>query len=244
MLFHKFLRSAPAVLISFTLIQAAAAQSAPETGPVRGSLRWRAQKARSEGKSEINLPAPIIEYPGAPASLDIALMDNTVLIAKLLESKTVASGDDILTWRKYKILERLSTQSQELPPDREEDWQRSLALAPKSMLPLAGYEFLIDDYEGTATIDGVKVTLGGDGAQKLPVGSRYLLFLIFDSGRKLGGEAYGAGSLFTIDDSGTVHSRFPKYDSDDNFLLHEMRQRANGNLAGLRYLAANVTKSH
>ena len=40
------------------------------------------------------------------------------------------------------------------------------------MLPLGPDEFLMSDEGGTATIDGVKIALGGDGTQELPIGSR------------------------------------------------------------------------
>lgn len=239
----KLLRLLFAVVIPFTLIQISAGQSTPENEPARGSLACRAQKARSEGKSELTLPV-IYEYPEAPASLDLAIMDSTVLVAKLIESNAVPDQYDITTWRKYKIIERLSTQSIELPPERNEDWQREFALAPKSMLPLAADEFLSTEDGGTANVDGVKITVTGMGTQELPIGGKYLMFVLFDSARRLGEGCYGPNSDFTVDDSDVLHARLPKLDPDQNFLLHEIRQGANGKLSGLRSLAATVTKSH
>jgi hypothetical protein len=240
---YKFLPLAFWLLFSFVSLEVWAGQSTPEHEPARGSLAWRARQARSEGKSEITLPV-IYEYPEDPASLDLAIMDSTVLVAKLIESKAVPDEYDILTWRKYKIVERLSKQSQELPPERDQDWQRDFALAPKSMLPLASDEFLAAEGGGTAMIDGVKITVTGIGTQELPQGGKYLMFVLFGSGRQFAQGCYGETSDFTIDDSDTVHARLPKLDSDKNFLLHEIRQRANGNLAGLRAMAATVTNSH
>lgn len=104
MSFHKSLRLASTVvLLPYILIQVSAGQSTPGTEPARGSLRWWAQKARSEGKSEIRLPAGIPEYPDEQDPLQIALMDNTVLVTRLLESKAVPYEFHILTWRKYRL---------------------------------------------------------------------------------------------------------------------------------------------
>jgi hypothetical protein len=240
---QKCLRLALAISLSFASFNMWAGQSTPENEPARGSLAWRALKARSEGKSELKLPV-IYEYPPGPASLDIAFMDSTVLVAKLLESKTVPKKNDITTWRKYKIIERLSTQSQELPPERDEDWQREFADAPKSMLPLREDEFLVAEGGGTATIDGVKITVTGTGTQELRVGGKYLMFVLFGSSRQLAEGCYGLMSDFRIDESDTVHARRSELDADQNALLREIRQRANGTLSGLRSLAASVTKSH
>ena len=143
----------------------------------------------------------MVEYPPAPASLDLALMDSTLLVATLLETKTVLYEFEIRTWGKYRILERLSTQSQKLPPERDQDWQHEFADAPKSMLPLAADEFLMDDNGGTAIVDGVRITTMGNGSRELSVGSKYLIFALFGSARRLAGARYGPASYFTIDNS-------------------------------------------
>lgn len=244
MSFNKILRLATALVLPLILVHISTGQSTPGTEAVRGSLAWWAQKARNEGKSEIKLPARTPEYPDEQDPLQVALMDSTVLVASLLESKAVPYEFRILTWRKYKIVERLTTQARELPAERNDDWQREFALAPKSMLPLGPDEFLMPDDGGTATIEGVKITLGGDGTQELPIGSRQLAFLTFDSARQLGDGHYGPNSFYMIDDSDIIHSRFPKYDSDGNSLLREIRQVTNGKLSGLRAIAASVTNSH
>jgi hypothetical protein len=240
--FRKFLRLAFALAFSFASFNIWAGQSTPGNEPPRGSLAWHAQKARSEGKSEITLPV-IYEYP-EPEPLDGALAHNALVLATLLETQTVAYESNIVTWRKLKVIEWLSTQSQELSPELDQRWRAALSLAPKSMLPLAADEFLMDDEGGTATVEGVKITMTGRGTQELAVGSRHLMFLLFDSTRQTAGASFGPDGLFTIDDSDTVHARLPKVDSDQNSLLHEIRQRADGKLAGLRALSATVTNSH
>lgn len=243
MSFRKLIYLAFAVVLPFISTQVGAGQDTQGNEPARGSLRWWAQKARSEGKSEITLPADIPLYPDAQDPLQVALMDSTVVLAKLLDSKAAGYEFRILTWRKYRIIERITSQAHELPAERNEDWQREFALAPRSMLPLSPGEFLMPDEGGTATIDGVKITVGGDGAQELATGSRHLLFLIFDSARQLGDGCYGPNSFYVIDDADTIHSRFPKYDSNGNALLQEIRQVTNGKLSDLRSLAASVTKN-
>ena len=231
------------VVLSLVLIGPCAAQNASGTEPVRGLLAWQAQKAHTEGKSAVTLGPTILEYPG-PEPLETALVHSSVIIATLLESKTTHDQREIQTWRKYRIIEWLSRQSRELPPERDQNWLATLNTAPKSMLPLAGDEFLMEDYGGTVTVDGVTITITGDGTQELPVGGRYLMFVIFGSAREIAGANYGPASLFTIDDSDTLHARFPKLDSNRNSLLHEIRQRANGTLSGLRSLAATVANSN
>ncbi len=244
MSFSKVSRLGLTIAVPLLLVEGLAAQSAPGSEPARGSLAWHATKARNEGKSAVTLGPTIFEYPESEPSLDEALVRSTVLVASLLESKTSTTEFQILTWRKYRIVERLAMQSRELPPQLDQNWQAELALAPKSMLPLASDEFLTDDYGGTAKIDGVTITMTRDGTQDLPVGGRHLVFVLFDSSRQLGGPCYGPGSLFTVDESDTLHARFSSFDSDQNPMLHEIRQRANGKLAGLRALAASVAKSH
>jgi hypothetical protein len=241
---QKSLRLALAISLSFASFNMWAGQSTPENEPARGSLAWRAQKARSEGRSEIRLPGGTPLYADEQEPLQVALMDSAVLVASLLESKAVPYEFRILTWRKYKIVERLTRQTRELPPQRNEDWQLEFALAPKSMLPLGPDEFLTPDEGGTAIVDGVKITVGGEGTQELPIGSRHLLFLNFDSTRRLGDGCYGPNSFYTVDESDTIHSRFPKYDSGGNSLLQEIRQVTDGKLFRLRALAASVSNPH
>lgn len=241
MRFRKFLQLVLAASCLVALAETCASQD-NQTAPARGSLAWRAQKAHKEGKSEITLPM-IVEYGEPPASLEMALMDNTVVVAKLLDSKTVAYETHISTWRKYKTVSRLSTQAQELTPEASQSWDTGLGRAPKSLLPLLADEFLMEDFGGTAIIDGVKVTVQGDGTQSLLPGSIYLMFLVFDPGRQHAGSNYGPGGLFRIDGSGRIHSRRPALDSEDNFLLREIRQRANDQLSDLESLAS-VIRSH
>jgi hypothetical protein len=211
----------------------------------KGSLAGIAHKARLEGKSKVARGGSISEY-AAPEPLQRALYQTSAVVAVHLLSKAAASDDrDIITWRKYRIEEFISHQHLIAPPAVDSAWQDSLRLAPNSLLPLGPNEFLLVENGGTVTVDGVRITQQGEGTQTLPIGGRYLLFLVFTKSGNTAGANYGPDGFLSIDSAGGLHDRLIRGPSDPlPFLSHEVEIKANGNLAGLKAFVAGLKIIH
>jgi hypothetical protein len=140
----------------------------PPTKP--HTLRAFAEKARSQGRDKIFIPAPV-EYPGTDDAPETILSHATAVIAQPVDSYTYAPNDeDIVTWYKFKVIETL----------KEGATCRRCAThrPPNELLPIAEDEFLLYRYGGTLNIDGVEVTRGESGFPPFSKNKKHLLFLM------------------------------------------------------------------
>ena len=191
----------------------------------RGSLRRRAHEAKKLGKTSINVGFPIVEY-GEPEPLDTALEHTTLVLAKPLMSEAGHDDYTIYTWRKYRLLEKISFQrgvyDRPLPRD-----------VPVSMLPIGPDEFVMGEIGGSVVIDGVTVSMQDPESRLLPENDRHLLFVLVVSEGAMAMLNYGPIGAFWVDESDKIH---PRVDSDLNELGAELLQRSGGDLSGVRTL--------
>lgn len=138
----------------------------------KNSLKWFAKKAKLEGKQEVVIPGPFVEYLGVEDSPEQVLETYSLVVAQPVKYLTLAPYEDkIVTWYKFKILETIS-QRPPCPVCPE------LTLEPPpEMLPLKEDEFLLSKNGGSVSIDGVKVTMVDPGLPPYSKGKKYLLFI-------------------------------------------------------------------
>ena len=206
------------------------AQSSPPPKDDRGTLAWKAREATKAGKKSITIGAPMITVAEIEP-LNDALVHTTAVVAELVATATTHDDYRIVTWRKYKILEKLSTQQSSVSSEPLSDD------VPQSLLPLKVNEFVMPQYGGTVTIDGVTITTR-EPEGELPAG-RHLMFVLFRSSGSLAVANYGPRGIFWIDNTDSIHARV---ESDNNW-LHSDLQRMNGSLPPLRALSAEIMKA-
>ena len=196
----------------------------------RGSLAWRANEAKRNGKVSITMPLPhalVAEL----TSLDDATAHTSLVLATLVATESIHDEYGIFSWSKYKILEKLSQQliitNNPLPDS-----------VPASLLPLAPDEFLVPSLGGKVTIDGVTITMR-DPDLHIPDGqNRHLMFVILGSSGSLAVLNYGPLGAFYVDDSDMIH---PWIDTDTNQLRSDLIQRAGGRLTALRAITSGIS---
>lgn len=170
-----------------------------QPSPPAGSLEASAaiSNSRGETKGTIRIFGPG-EVP--PFDLDRMLRTYTVLIATPSESKVATTTEYILTWYRFKALDVISTpphclQCDNLPP-------------PPTDFQAAQNEFVLPIVAGTATINGVELTMVSD-EPRFELNQRYLLFVDMSGGRvaQLGGGWAGA---YQVSQNGTLSTRIPR----------------------------------
>lgn len=113
-------------------------------------LEDRIGAAKDIGASEISLSLPIAEYEYAE-NVDDAIKRSDVITAQPIESfSELVSGTTIVTWYKFRILERIARRT--MPPCCDIP-----AIIPKELLPLSENELLIPIVGGKLVIEGVTV---------------------------------------------------------------------------------------
>src|SRR5207247_9215944 len=81
----------------------------PPYVPLDNRLQWYAQQAKATAKDEIEIPSPNVDYGGSSptTTLDSALSAYTVVLAEPIQEITIAAGNEIVTWYRFKTLEIL-----------------------------------------------------------------------------------------------------------------------------------------
>lgn len=142
--------------------------------PTTEKLRWFAQEARNEGKQTITIPSREMRYSGdsTAITLDEALKISTVVLAQLVEKKSYnQSGNNIVTWNKFRIKEVLSEAQEISCPQCPSD------NPPQEMLSLKSQEFLLSKSGGRLTVDGVDIQQMESAFPEFQENRVYLLFL-------------------------------------------------------------------
>jgi hypothetical protein len=216
-----------AVAIGFILAAAPTAFRAQEHSAQedQGTLQWRVREAKKLGKTSLELGLGEIEY-GAAQSLDVALEDTSLVLAKVLTSEADRDDHDVFTWRKYRVLEKLSFQRGVYERPLPED-------LPADMLPIGPDEFVMAEMGGTIVIDGVTVTMHAGGSHPRPDNLPHLMFVLLVTPGPLALPNYGPIGAFWVDDSDKIHA---EVDSDLNKLGAELLERTGGDLSGVRTL--------
>src|SRR6516225_3791589 len=124
-----------AVTGSFLLIADAAGQTGPRDG-VKGRVREAVLEAKASGRSQIQIPAPLITPPGVDSLYTVG-EQYSVIVGQPLQIVTALTADGYIeTWYKFKVSEVLTKQpSVPVEPSLEQ-------YAPAVLLPLGADEVL------------------------------------------------------------------------------------------------------
>lgn len=165
-------------------------------------LKERALLAKLKGEQKITYTAwslsskDYVSFSG----VDAALAVYTVVVAQPVAETTYVSREgEIVTNYKFRTLETIS----EPPPNR-------FAPGPfdgevrAELLPLESGEFVVGRLGGTSSVDGVEVTAKFDDFEQFSLFKPYLLFLSFDSTKRVGGMEMGPLSALAINEDGTL----------------------------------------
>lgn len=211
--------------------RAAAQSSSSSPSEDKGSLAWQATQAKAEGRTSITIATPD-ELVAGTETLDDAIAHTSLILAKVFATQVVHDRFTIYTWRKYHVLERLSSQ----PMVREHALPESL---PGSLLPIDPGDFVIAAVGGTVDIDGVSITMRDSQVHDPASDKPHLMFLLFFNAASSEARSnYGPEGLFWIDDSDTIHACI---NAERNPLYSELLDRTDGKLSNLRKLASQIS---
>lgn len=214
------------------------AQETEDAKPLRpddnSSLRWRAREARRLGKTSISVAAPNHET-AQPEPLNAALGHTTLVLARFLGQATTHDEYFVITWRKYRVLEKFSP----MVIFEEQPSEKFIDFVPASLLPIAPDEFVMPERAGTDVVDGVTVTMLRSENGVLPETRPLLMFLLFASSGAVAALNYGLQGAFWVDSSETLHLI---QGPEGNGLGSELLKRSAGKLAGVGALMSVRTQ--
>jgi hypothetical protein len=142
--------------------------------PIKGQLKWYANRAKNEGRQKVVIPAPMSEYAGSANSNDLeqTLHTSTAVVAHLIDKRTYQLTENYLvTWNKFRIDEVIS-EAKTLPCPACGD-----STLPQGMLPLQSGEFLVSTNSGKMVVDDIEIEQVENGFPEFHHNQRYLLFL-------------------------------------------------------------------
>lgn len=143
------------------------------------SLKEIARRAKEEGRAEVTVPGPFIDYAGEGMKLDEASRLYSIVVAEVIRSKSyVFDSYSIGTWYKFRITDALSERAPKYCPacgDAPE--------APQEFTPINSDEFLLTTCGGTVDIDGVEVTTRDRLLPLFENGKKYLLVISLEPTR-------------------------------------------------------------
>lgn len=196
----------------------------------KGKLTWHVEMAKAKGKKEVLIGSSLVRY-SVPRTFAEALASFDVVVGEVIDSRSFAGDTDVKTWYKFRLLETLSTHTVECttcPPVSE---------PPIEMLPLDQGEFLLAQWGGEVSIDGVKVKSTNTQFPPFETGSQYLLFLSFDSKQIVAAPRMGPW--------GTFKSANGKLESVDSRLKHALRDELDTRFGGsLTMLRTHLKENH
>jgi hypothetical protein len=198
------------------------------TSEEQGTLKWHLNRAKAEGRTEVNLGL-WIGMPPEISSTDEALsMYSTVIVQPLVSKTYVAQNTTLITWYKVRILDafgrasfsrRSPTSLYALPAD----------VMPTDLLPLAADELLILQPSGMTVIDGITVSSHIKDFPSLSVFSRYICFLDIDpDGQWATVPLLGVGVFEIVGDSIRALS------TSDHPVAREVKARFDNSLGSFR----------
>jgi hypothetical protein len=194
-----------AAVIVVVGVGAKLSQNIPDDWKHRHALNNISKKAKSEGKTAIVIPGPIVDYAGFNIGLGEALKQYSVVVAEPLEAKTeVSDSDHIMTWYRCQLYEPISMRPPMIcdscPVPR--DPPAELKFSPPG-------EFVLSKIGGTALIDGVQVTMTDSGIPELKLNQRYVMFVsLMPNGVAL--PAGGPAGVFRLENNETLSAVTPK----------------------------------
>ena len=161
-----------------------------------GTLQWQAELAKAHGKNSIEVASQ--PGPSDQGHLDEALPFYTVVKAVPMSTIVQPTEDTILTWYKFRVITVFSKATKCEPC-------AAAPSIPPELLPLWSDEIAVFVEGGTATVDGVVITVRA-GSPHFEIDRTYLLVLGSLEGSNqvalLGGSPSWA---FRIDEQGKLY---------------------------------------
>lgn len=175
-------------------------QENPETGK---SIAAIARRAKTEGRTRVVIPGPILEYPNMAADLDTLLTKYSAVVVDVAESKSFIADSDpdaIRTAYKFRIIEPLTQKAAAVCESCP-----ALVDISNQVSPAAPNEFILEVSGGSVSIDGVAVTMTNSGKLTFEKGKKYLMLVSFTPGA-MARLAAGPSSVFKIHDDESIES--------------------------------------
>jgi hypothetical protein len=165
------------------------AQSSEE----RGTFRKQLAKAKSEGARKLRMSGLVVMYEH-PKPLDEVLDKYDLVVAQPVEVKGYIHEDESITsWYRFRVLDTIS-RAPDAPPLPFDP--------PAEFLPVADDELIVPRSGGTATVEGVEVTLEESGFPEFSLGRKYVLFLQADRARKVARTELGPSGALAVSADG------------------------------------------
>ncbi len=137
----------------------------------RNTIDWYVRRAKLQRQNRVVLRTPLALYPEV-RNFEEAISSNGIILAELLEKRSYARSDDIMTLYRFKVVETLT---RSIPKCRNCSFP--LEIVPEEMLPMNPDELLIPGSGGTIESDGVKVEMVDPGVREFVLSKRYVLFI-------------------------------------------------------------------
>jgi hypothetical protein len=194
--------------------------------PDKNRLAWQVQKAKSEGRTQVEIPAPEVEYLGSAESEDPkeALAASTVVVAQPIETKTYEkNGNQLISWTKFKTTEGLS----DIRPSRCPNCNS--LVPPPEMLPVLEGEFLLPQVGGTIERDGIVIIEKRGNYPFYVEGQKYLMLVSIEPS----GVAFTAGGptgVFKLDEN----ENLIPLNAESHAIKNEIKRTYQNSLKALR----------
>ena len=192
------------------------------------TLKGRILDAKAEGLDEVQLSVLICGWD--IGSLREAIQRDTIMLADVIDKKTLAYTDDLRTWYRFRIVDTLSEKPRPKYPTYS--WFPD---PPAEMMPLQENEFVMVETNGEMVIDGVRVTQLSNSV-RFTVGGTYLIFLHLDRAKRV---AVRAGTepngVFLVGKDGT----FKAYIDQPHPLRDDLDKQYGSSIGKLREALKN-----
>ena len=167
----------------------------------RGTIDWFVRRAIVKGEKHVTIPAPIVDYAGGVIKdIDEALQYYDVVIAEPVAFQSSAEERRIVTWYKFKIIEKLSSKKKPVifahaVPDN----------LPDEISSLTPDEILVEKFGGSVVRNGIQVDMVDSQFPDFRISQTYLLFVAIDWSTKMAGIGGGPGGVFEVNSAGKIH---------------------------------------
>lgn len=179
-------------------------------------LKEHVKLAKLRGQQKLFIPKSYNAsfYPSV-RNVDVAAAVYTIVIAQptAMTSRLNDQGQ-IVTSYKFRTIEVLSE-----PASQKFPFTFSGSFPPE-LQPFGEGEFLLTTSGGTLEVDGIEVTTKYDDFELFSLNGKYLLFLDFDTTKKMGGMDMGPLSALGVKEDGSMATL-------DNQESHEIKQVIN-----------------
>lgn len=203
----------------------------------RINFKERVQLAKAKGKEKLVVPGVVTNYsldmPADPDAANQALLDYTVVIARVTEKKSyLADESRIGTWNKFKVVDTISRAQ---PRQSSGEWPA----IPDELLPAGEDEVFVHTAGGTVTVDGVEVVQNDVSLPAFDEGQKYLLVLSLDPATRIGEIGLGLYGTLPINQDDTLDAR-----NNQRYLQQVIKTHHDGSVERLKNNIRSRSRSH